>query len=168
MLVSRPWRCLTSSLLSPSLRSISLSSYASLTSSCPSWGLTKWDTLTTSSGGCLANARNIFINIFNFSLLIVTVYNPVCFAFSFRLAKSTLTLIPLLGSHLVLFSFITDESTSNGAVTLRLTKMFIDLVFNSVQVTQEFLWTHSNIVYWIVSTQSEPGFRSNCILFASF
>ncbi|KAB5530666.1 hypothetical protein PHYPO_G00131990 [Pangasianodon hypophthalmus] len=53
--------------------------------------------------------------------------------YKFRLAKSTLTLIPLLGSHLVLFSFVTDESTSNGAITLRLTKLFIDLVFNSFQ-----------------------------------
>ncbi|KAK3532596.1 hypothetical protein QTP86_025354 [Hemibagrus guttatus] len=53
--------------------------------------------------------------------------------YKFRLAKSTLTLIPLLGCHLVLFSFVTDESTSNGAITLRLTKLFIDLVFNSFQ-----------------------------------
>ncbi|KAI5091027.1 glucagon receptor isoform X1, partial [Silurus meridionalis] len=53
--------------------------------------------------------------------------------YKFRLAKSTLTLIPLLGCHLVLFSFVTDESTSNGAITLRLTKLFIDLVFNSIQ-----------------------------------
>ncbi|XP_028841976.1 glucagon receptor isoform X2 [Denticeps clupeoides] len=53
--------------------------------------------------------------------------------YKFRLAKSTLTLIPLLGIHLVLFSFVTDESTSNGAVALRLTKLFIDLFFNSFQ-----------------------------------
>ncbi|KTF93876.1 hypothetical protein cypCar_00037610 [Cyprinus carpio] len=50
------------------------------------------------------------------------------------LAKSTLTLIPLLGIHSVLFSFVTDESTSNGALSLRLTKLFIDLFFNSFQV----------------------------------
>uniref|UniRef100_A0A8B9GX28 Glucagon receptor a n=1 Tax=Astyanax mexicanus TaxID=7994 RepID=A0A8B9GX28_ASTMX len=50
-----------------------------------------------------------------------------------RLAKSTLTLIPLLGIHLVLFSLVTDESTSNGAMPLRLTKLFIDLFFNSFQ-----------------------------------
>uniref|UniRef100_A0AAR2JRY2 Glucagon receptor b n=1 Tax=Pygocentrus nattereri TaxID=42514 RepID=A0AAR2JRY2_PYGNA len=53
--------------------------------------------------------------------------------YKFRLAKSTLTLIPLLGIHQVLFSFVTDESTSNGAVSLRLTKLFIDLFFNSFQ-----------------------------------
>uniref|UniRef100_A0A672P2E8 Glucagon receptor-like n=1 Tax=Sinocyclocheilus grahami TaxID=75366 RepID=A0A672P2E8_SINGR len=54
--------------------------------------------------------------------------------YKFRLAKSTLTLIPLLGIHSVLFSFVTDESTSHGALSLRLTKLFIDLFFNSFQV----------------------------------
>lgn len=53
--------------------------------------------------------------------------------YKFRLAKSTLTLIPLLGIHSVLFSFVTDESTSRGALPLRLTKLFIDLFFNSFQ-----------------------------------
>uniref|UniRef100_A0A8C2B110 Glucagon receptor a n=1 Tax=Cyprinus carpio TaxID=7962 RepID=A0A8C2B110_CYPCA len=53
--------------------------------------------------------------------------------YKFRLAKSTLTLIPLLGIHSVLFSFVTDESTSHGALSLRLTKLFIDLFFNSFQ-----------------------------------
>lgn len=52
MVVSRVWRCFTPCLLSPVRRSTSSSSYASLRSSCPSWGLTKWDTPTTSSGGC--------------------------------------------------------------------------------------------------------------------
>uniref|UniRef100_A0A672LQQ7 Glucagon receptor-like n=1 Tax=Sinocyclocheilus grahami TaxID=75366 RepID=A0A672LQQ7_SINGR len=54
--------------------------------------------------------------------------------YKFRLAKSTLTLIPLLGIHSVLFSFVTDESTSHGALSLRLTKLFIDLFFNSFQI----------------------------------
>uniref|UniRef100_A0A671MF40 Glucagon receptor-like n=1 Tax=Sinocyclocheilus anshuiensis TaxID=1608454 RepID=A0A671MF40_9TELE len=54
--------------------------------------------------------------------------------YKFRLAKSTLTLIPLLGIHPVLFSFVTDESTSHGALSLRLTKLFIDLFFNSFQM----------------------------------
>uniref|UniRef100_A0A8C1IDS7 Glucagon receptor a n=1 Tax=Cyprinus carpio TaxID=7962 RepID=A0A8C1IDS7_CYPCA len=53
--------------------------------------------------------------------------------YKLRLAKSTLTLIPLLGIHSVLFSFVTDESTSHGALSLRLTKLFIDLFFNSFQ-----------------------------------
>ncbi|XP_076122592.1 glucagon receptor [Alosa pseudoharengus] len=53
--------------------------------------------------------------------------------YKFRLAKSTLTLIPLLGIHPVLFSFVTDESTSDRALGLRLTKLFIDLLFSSFQ-----------------------------------
>ncbi|XP_076866200.1 glucagon receptor isoform X1 [Brachyhypopomus gauderio] len=53
--------------------------------------------------------------------------------YKLRLAKSTLTLIPLLGIHLVLFSCVTDEYTSNGATHLRLTKLFIDLFFTSFQ-----------------------------------
>ncbi|XP_053347806.1 glucagon receptor [Clarias gariepinus] len=75
----------------------------------------------------------IFIRIINILVSKLRAHQMRYTDYKFRLAKSTLTLIPLLGSHLVLFSFITDESTSNGAVTLRLTKMFIDLVFNSVQ-----------------------------------
>ncbi|KAM3864434.1 glucagon receptor [Diretmus argenteus] len=52
--------------------------------------------------------------------------------YKFRLAKSTLTLIPLLGIHQVVFIFVTDESTmATGA--LRLTKLFIDLFFTSFQ-----------------------------------
>ncbi|KTG32038.1 hypothetical protein cypCar_00010112 [Cyprinus carpio] len=57
----------------------------------------------------------------------------VLFLYFKLLAKSTLTLIPLLGIHSVLFSFVTDESTSHGALSLRLTKLFIDLFFNSFQ-----------------------------------
>ncbi|XP_019906355.1 glucagon receptor isoform X2 [Esox lucius] len=52
--------------------------------------------------------------------------------YKFRLAKSTLTLIPLLGIHLVVFVFVTDESTT-ATITLRLTKLFIDLSFSSFQ-----------------------------------
>lgn len=50
-----------------------------------------------------------------------------------RLAKSTLTLIPLLGIHQVVFIFVTDESTK-GTIGLRLAKLFIDLFFSSFQV----------------------------------
>lgn len=50
-----------------------------------------------------------------------------------RLAKSTLTLIPLLGIHQVVFIFVTDESTK-ATIGLRLTKLFIDLFFSSFQV----------------------------------
>ncbi|XP_056143937.1 glucagon receptor [Lampris incognitus] len=52
--------------------------------------------------------------------------------YKFRLAKSTLTLIPLLGIHQVMFIFVTDESTKT-TVALRLTKLFIDLLFSSFQ-----------------------------------
>ncbi|XP_067333702.1 glucagon receptor isoform X1 [Channa argus] len=52
--------------------------------------------------------------------------------YKFRLAKSTLTLIPLLGIHQVVFIFVTDESTKT-TFGLRLTKLFIDLFFSSFQ-----------------------------------
>ncbi|XP_028268647.1 glucagon receptor isoform X2 [Parambassis ranga] len=52
--------------------------------------------------------------------------------YKFRLAKSTLTLIPLLGIHQVVFIFVTDESTKT-TISLRLTKLFIDLFFSSFQ-----------------------------------
>uniref|UniRef100_A0A3B4UQZ3 Glucagon receptor a n=1 Tax=Seriola dumerili TaxID=41447 RepID=A0A3B4UQZ3_SERDU len=52
--------------------------------------------------------------------------------YKFRLAKSTLTLIPLLGIHQVVFIFVTDESTKT-TIGLRLTKLFIDLFLSSFQ-----------------------------------
>ncbi|XP_069559058.1 glucagon receptor isoform X1 [Brachyistius frenatus] len=52
--------------------------------------------------------------------------------YKFRLAKSTLTLVPLLGIHQVVFIFVTDESTK-ATISLRLTKLFIDLFFSSFQ-----------------------------------
>ncbi|XP_056406047.1 glucagon receptor isoform X2 [Hyla sarda] len=51
-------------------------------------------------------------------------------AHQMRLARSTLTLIPLLGIHEVVFAFITDESAQG---TLRLVKLFFDLFFSSFQ-----------------------------------
>ncbi|XP_063759003.1 glucagon receptor isoform X2 [Eleginops maclovinus] len=53
-------------------------------------------------------------------------------AHQMRLAKSTLTLIPLLGIHQVVFIFVTDESTK-ATIGLRLTKLFSDLFFSSFQ-----------------------------------
>ncbi|GCB62079.1 hypothetical protein scyTo_0013025 [Scyliorhinus torazame] len=50
--------------------------------------------------------------------------------YKFRLAKSTLTLIPLLGIHEVVFAFITDEHAQG---TLRHVKLFFDLFLNSFQ-----------------------------------
>lgn len=53
-----------------------------------------------------------------------------------RLAKSTLTLIPLLGIHQVIFIFLTDESTK-ASHSLRVTKLFMDLFFSSFQVAMK-------------------------------
>ncbi|KAF4797430.1 Glucagon receptor [Turdus rufiventris] len=50
--------------------------------------------------------------------------------YKFRLAKSTLTLIPLLGIHEVVFAFITDEHAQG---TLRYIKLFFDLFLSSFQ-----------------------------------
>ncbi|EDM06848.1 glucagon receptor, isoform CRA_a [Rattus norvegicus] len=50
--------------------------------------------------------------------------------YKFRLARSTLTLIPLLGVHEVVFAFVTDEHAQG---TLRSTKLFFDLFFSSFQ-----------------------------------
>ncbi|XP_072795947.1 glucagon receptor [Vicugna pacos] len=50
--------------------------------------------------------------------------------YKLRLAKSTLTLIPLLGVHEVVFAFVTDEH-AQGA--LRSTKLFFDLFLSSFQ-----------------------------------
>ncbi|KAK2535704.1 hypothetical protein Q9233_003630, partial [Columba guinea] len=47
-----------------------------------------------------------------------------------RLAKSTLTLIPLLGTHEVIFAFITDEHARG---MLRFVKLFTELSFASFQ-----------------------------------
>uniref|UniRef100_A0A8C9N971 Glucagon receptor n=1 Tax=Serinus canaria TaxID=9135 RepID=A0A8C9N971_SERCA len=50
--------------------------------------------------------------------------------YKFRLARSTLTLIPLLGIHEVVFAFITDEHAQG---TLRYVKLFFDLFLSSFQ-----------------------------------
>ncbi|XP_026339669.1 glucagon receptor [Ursus arctos] len=50
--------------------------------------------------------------------------------YKFRLAKSTLTLIPLLGVHEVAFAFVTDEHAQG---TLRSAKLFFDLFLSSFQ-----------------------------------
>lgn len=57
--------------------------------------------------------------------------DPLC---SFRLAKATLTLIPLFGIHEVVFIFATDEQTTG---ILRYVKVFFTLFLNSFQVRRE-------------------------------
>lgn len=66
---------------------------------------------------------------------VLCLISHICSVYSLipRLAKSTLTLIPLLGIHQVVFIFVTDESTKT-TISLRLTKLFIDLFFSSFQV----------------------------------
>lgn len=51
-----------------------------------------------------------------------------------RLAKSTLTLIPLLGTHEVIFAFVMDEHARG---TLRFIKLLTELSFTSFQVTSQ-------------------------------
>uniref|UniRef100_A0A673J205 Gastric inhibitory polypeptide receptor-like n=1 Tax=Sinocyclocheilus rhinocerous TaxID=307959 RepID=A0A673J205_9TELE len=50
--------------------------------------------------------------------------------YKFRLAKSTLTLIPLLGIHEVVFAVMTEEQTEG---VLRNVNLFFELFFNSFQ-----------------------------------
>lgn len=51
----------------------------------------------------------------------------------FRLAKSTLVLIPLLGVHEVLFSFITDDQVQGFSKLIRL---FVQLTLSSFHVSK--------------------------------
>src|SRR4029434_4478282 len=57
----------------------------------------------------------------------------LCVSLSLRLAKSTLTLIPLWVIHAILFTFVIDESVPKESL-LRLIRLFYDLLFSSFQV----------------------------------
>lgn len=62
----------------------------------------------------------------------------------FRLAKSTLTLIPLLGIHKVVFSVMAVEQTDG---LLRIICLFFELFFNSLQVQLKLEFTVHGVVY---------------------
>ncbi|XP_036924622.1 glucagon receptor isoform X3 [Sturnira hondurensis] len=72
----------------------------------------------------------IFIRILHILLAKLRAHQMRHTDYKFRLAKSTLTLIPLLGVHEVVFAFVTDEQ-AQGA--LRFVKLFFDLFLSSFQ-----------------------------------
>ncbi|CAB1425365.1 unnamed protein product [Pleuronectes platessa] len=74
----------------------------------------------------------IFISIIKILMSKLRAHQMRYTDYKFRLAKSTLTLIPLLGIHAILFTFVIDESVPKGSM-LRLIRLFCDLLFNSFQ-----------------------------------
>ncbi|XP_046531990.1 glucagon receptor isoform X6 [Equus quagga] len=72
----------------------------------------------------------IFIRIIHILLAKLRAHQMRYTDYKFRLAKSTLTLIPLLGVHEVVFAFVTDEHAQG---TLRSAKLFFDLFLSSFQ-----------------------------------
>ncbi|GAB1300832.1 Glucagon-like peptide 1 receptor [Apodemus speciosus] len=69
-----------------------------------------------------------------------------------RLAKSTLTLIPLLGTHEVIFAFVMDEHARG---TLRFVKLFTELSFTSFQGLMVA------ILYCFVNNEVQMEFRKS-------
>ncbi|CAM9171881.1 unnamed protein product, partial [Bubo scandiacus] len=69
-----------------------------------------------------------------------------------RLAKSTLTLIPLLGTHEVIFAFITDEHAKG---MLRFVKLFTELSFASFQGLMVA------ILYCFINNEVQMEFRKS-------
>lgn len=73
---------------------------------------------------------------------------PICFiCIFFRLAKATLTLIPLFGIHEVIFVFATDEQTTG---VLRYIKVFFTLFISSFQVGKN-LWVTAGFAGTLIS-----------------
>uniref|UniRef100_A0AAV2LHI6 Glucagon receptor b n=1 Tax=Knipowitschia caucasica TaxID=637954 RepID=A0AAV2LHI6_KNICA len=64
---------------------------------------------------CLINFF-IFIRIIKILMSKLRAHQMRYTDYKFRLAKSTLTLIPLLGIHAILFTFVIDESVPKGSV----------------------------------------------------
>ncbi|NXF64783.1 GLR protein, partial [Ciccaba nigrolineata] len=87
--------------------------------------------------GIVANYCWLLVEgIYLHNLLVVAVFSErsyftlyLCIGWG-ELAKSTLTLIPLLGIHEVIFAFVTDEHAQG---TLRYVKLFFDLFLSSFQ-----------------------------------
>ncbi|XP_008589499.1 PREDICTED: glucagon-like peptide 1 receptor, partial [Galeopterus variegatus] len=69
-----------------------------------------------------------------------------------RLAKSTLTLIPLLGTHEVIFAFVMDEHARG---TLRFIKLFTELSFTSFQGLMVA------VLYCFVNNEVQMEFRKS-------
>ncbi|XP_021034161.1 glucagon receptor isoform X1 [Mus caroli] len=72
----------------------------------------------------------IFVHIIHLLVAKLRAHQMHYADYKFRLARSTLTLIPLLGVHEVVFAFVTDEHAQG---TLRSTKLFFDLFLSSFQ-----------------------------------
>ncbi|XP_055448623.1 glucagon receptor isoform X3 [Psammomys obesus] len=78
----------------------------------------------------LAILINLFIFVRILHLLVAKLRARQMHYADYKLARSTLTLIPLLGVHEVVFAFVTDEHAQG---TLRSTKLFFDLFLSSFQ-----------------------------------
>ncbi|KAM7398931.1 hypothetical protein PAMP_018235 [Pampus punctatissimus] len=76
----------------------------------------------------------IFIRIIHILVTKLKAHQMRYSDYKFRLAKSTLTLIPLLGIHEVIFAVLTEEHTEG---ILRNVNLFFQLFFNSFQVQAE-------------------------------
>ncbi|XP_074175750.1 glucagon receptor isoform X2 [Rhinolophus sinicus] len=91
---------------------------------------------TVRPGAALSCAFHVQINVFIFIRVLhilmtkLRAHQMRSTDYKFRLAKSTLTLIPLLGVHEVVFAFVTDEHAQG---TLRSAKLFFDLFLSSFQ-----------------------------------
>ncbi|KAM4844086.1 glucagon receptor [Thomomys bottae] len=72
----------------------------------------------------------IFVRIVHLLVVKLRAHRTPYADYKLRLAKSTLTLIPLLGVHEMLFAFVTDEQAQG---TLRSAKLFFDLFLSSFQ-----------------------------------
>uniref|UniRef100_A0A452G874 Glucagon-like peptide 2 receptor n=1 Tax=Capra hircus TaxID=9925 RepID=A0A452G874_CAPHI len=90
---------------------------------------------------------NFFIFLKILKLLISKLKaHQMCFRdYKYRLAKSTLVLIPLLGVHEILFSFITDDQVEGFP---RLIRLFIQLTlssFHGLLVASQYCFTNGEV-----------------------